>query len=379
MSLELLTAYDFRDGNPVSMEISGARLQRILPAASRPEVSRWLAPSLVDLQVNGFAGVDFQADDLTEEDLLRACRGLRDAGCGRFLLTVITDRWSKVLARLANLKRLRDAHPGLRRRIVGWHVEGPFLSERPGFHGAHDPLRMCDPSPERIEELRKALPGDPLLITVDPERSGALESIRAAVSMGIRVSLGHTDAPASVIAKAVEAGATGFTHLGNGCPQQLDRHDNILWRIFEQPGLSVGMIPDRVHVSDSLFRLAHSVLGPDAICYVSDSMSAGGAVPGRYPLAELWLEVGADQIVRRPGTAQFAGPALKPIDGVFRAASVLGEPWQRSWRRFSELPARWMGLEDSSSGADGEDRCLVTVGEDGSLLDLRVLGAADLG
>jgi N-acetylglucosamine-6-phosphate deacetylase len=145
-----------------------------------------------------------------------------------------------------------------------------------------------------------------------------------------------------VLQRAVRAGATGFTHLGNACPRELDRHDNILWRVFETPELLVSLIPDGIHVAPPLFRLAHRVLDEQSIYYTTDAMSAAGAPPGRYPLGRLELEVGADQIVRQPGKSNFAGSAVKPIDGVFRAAEMLGQSWRDVWKRFSERPAEWI-------------------------------------
>src|SRR5204863_2163181 len=136
----------------------------------------------------------------------------------------------------------------------------------------------------------------------------------------IKISLGHTNASSELLRQAVEAGAAGFTHLANGCPRELDRHDNILWRVFETPGLTVSLIPDRIHVSPPLFRLIHRTLGQESIYYTTDAMSAAGAPPGKYRLGKMELQVGADQIVRQPGKQLFAGSALRPIDGVFRAA-----------------------------------------------------------
>ena len=254
----------WRDGRIVSLETS----------SQAPAADLWLAPALVDLQVNGFGGIDFQQDNLTLDHLVCAARKLRDAGCTRFLLTLITDEWPRLTARFRHLRALRAQTAWMRSAIAGWHIEGPFLSEQPGFHGAHDPTQMMDPTPERIRELRSIAGGDPLLLTLAPERRGALEAIRLAVSLGVKVSLGHTNADAETLRQAVAAGASGFTHLGNACPQSLDRHDNILWRVLDTPGLTVSLIPDRLHVSPSLFRLIHRVLGPGAIYYTTDAMAA---------------------------------------------------------------------------------------------------------
>src|SRR6202008_524727 len=145
-----------------------------------------------------------------------------------------------------------------------------------------NPALMRDPAPEHILELRTITGDDPLLLTLAPERAGALPASELAVSRGIKVSLGHSNASAEILEQAVDAGATGFTHLGNGCPRDLDRHDNILWRIFERPELTVSLIPDKIHVSPALFRLVHRTM--DKIFYTTDAMSAAGAGPGKYKL-----------------------------------------------------------------------------------------------
>jgi N-acetylglucosamine-6-phosphate deacetylase len=344
----------------------------------------WLAPPLVDLQVNGFAGVDFQQDELSVDDLMRANRGLAQAGCGRWLLTLTTDRWPRMLKRLERLRALRAGSVELRSAIAGWHVEGPFLSSEPGYHGAHDPALMLDPSLDRIRELRAVTGTDPVLLTIAPERRDALAAIALAGSLGMRVSLGHTNASAEQLEQAVLAGARGFTHFGNACPQQLDRHDNILWRVLDRESLGVGLIADGIHVSGPLFRLVHRVLGWERVYYTTDAMAAAGASPGRYTLGELTVEAGGDQVVRQPGRTNFAGSALRPIDGVFRAARMLGCSWRETWEGFSERPAWYMGLPGGLEVGGKADFCLLRVngraggGEGGEeLVELRLFRAGE--
>lgn len=320
----------------------------------------WLASPLFDLQVNGFGGVDFQRDDLTAADLSRAVHTLRLAGCGRFLFTLITAEWPRLTTRLARAVALRAESEDLQSAVAGWHIEGPFLSPKPGFHGAHDPALMLDPTPEKIRSLRALTGNDPLLLTIAPERPGALEAIALAVSLGLKVSLGHTDASAQTIHAAVQAGATGFTHLGNGCPRELDRHDNILLRVLDASGLTVSLIPDGIHLSPALFRLVHRLVPAENMVYVSDAMAAAGAAPGRYTLGALEVEVGPDEIVRQPGQTNFAGSALRPIDGIFRAAAMLDVPWPQLWRRMSDLPARFMGLSHELAVGRPATFCVLT-------------------
>ncbi len=339
-----ITARFLRTGMPIRVDWDDNRITRIQPADESPEVEhRWIAPALVDLQINGFAGVDFQQDDLTADQLLTAVRALDRHGCRRLLFTLITDDWPVMLTRLQRARRLVEGNPELRSVIAGWHLEGPFLSPEPGYCGAHDPARMGDPSPAKMDEVREAAGKDPVLLTLAPEREGALESIKRAVELGFKVSLGHTNATAEQLKAAVAAGATGFTHLGNACPQTLDRHDNILWRVLDTPGLAVSLIPDTHHVSPALIRLIHRVLKPFQIMHTTDAMAAAGAGPGVFPLGHHRLEVGADGIVRQPGKSNFAGSALSPLFGVLNATKMTGKPWQEMWLASSLRPAEFMG------------------------------------
>jgi len=267
---------------------------------------------------------------------------------------------------------LRAQSAELQLSITGWHIEGPFLSAEPGFHGAHNPKLMLDPTSAHIRELRDITGNDPLLLTLAPERAGALEAIALAVSLGIKISLGHTNASAEMLRQSVQAGATMFTHLGNGCPRGLDRHDNILWRVIETPGLTVSLIPDGIHVSAPLFRLLHRVLNSNSIFYTTDAMAAAGAKPGRYRLGALEVEVDEDQVVRQPGKTNFAGSALRPIDGIFRAAEMLNCPWQEVWPRFSETPAKLLGLAHGLEVGMPANFCLLKLDAENRLGELRL-------
>jgi len=356
-------ARHYATGQCVQVSWENARIRAVEGDEADPDPGLWIAPGLFDCQVNGFGGIDFQQDELSLQEVTAAVRGLQQAGSTRFLLTLITDDWARLLRRFEHLRALRNESKLLRHAIAGWHIEGPFLSAEPGYRGAHSPGHLADPQPEHVAALNAIRGSDPLLLTMAPERRGAIDAIRRAVSLGIRVSLGHTNASGADLEAAIEAGAGGFTHLGNACPQQLDRHDNILWRVLDQPQLAVSLIPDRLHVSPALFRLIHRARNPQEVFYTTDAMAAAGTSPGIYRLAELRLEVGADGVVRQPGQTNFAGSALRPFDGVLRAAEMLGASWQDVWDGFSVRPARFMGLSASLEAGEAADFCLVQVSE----------------
>jgi N-acetylglucosamine-6-phosphate deacetylase len=367
-----LIAWHYALEEPVKVRWMDGRIVRMDPAPHFPPRTHWVAPPLIDLQVNGFAGVDFQADDVSLGDLEKAVKELHAAGCARFFLTLISDEWPRLVSRLRRLRELRKKSGLLKEAIAGWHIEGPFLSAEPGFRGAHPPEVMCDPTADHLKELRQAGGDERLMITLAPERLDAIAMIATARELGMIVSLGHTNAPRKRLLQAQKAGATAFTHLGNGCPRELDRADNVLWRVFETRGLKVSLIPDAIHVTAPLFRLAHKALPPDAIFYVSDAMAAAGAEPGRYRIGRLELEVGEDEVVRLPGSGNYAGSALRPIDGIFRAAEMLRCNWREVWPRFSHVPAAVAGLPCSLAVGGPADFCVLEVTEENVLEELHL-------
>ncbi len=342
-----ITGKHWQSGDWITVAYDKQSIVSIEPSKPSASDQVWLAPSILDLQVNGYGGIDFQQSNLTESDLLSACHALRRDGCACFFLTLITAPWNDLLENLRHLKAIRDSNPFLRSCIKGWHIEGPFLSEEPGYCGAHDTDCMEDPSPDKMMSLKKTIGEDRALLTLAPERPGSLDTIKKAVELGIRISLGHTNANASTLKKALETGAAGFTHLGNACPQQLDRHDNLVFRVLDSGPWMTGIIPDGIHVSPALFRIFHRVIPSQQIYYTTDAMSAAGAVPGRYKIKDIELEVGADQIVRQPGKSNFAGSALKPGEGITRAANMLNTNWRNIWKHFSEIPSLWMQLPNA--------------------------------
>ena len=367
-----ITAWHYRDRQPWRLRWENGVITELKPVSTQPDYGVWMAPTLVDIQINGFAGVDFQRDGLTEADLLKATRDLRQSACTHYALTLITEEWNALLARLKHIKSLRDVNPELKAAIFGWHIEGPFLSAEPGFRGAHNAQVMCDGTPAHIDQLKAVTQDDPVLITIAPERNGSAELIRAARKAGFQVSLGHSNASQKHLCDALVAGAGGFTHLGNGCPQQLDRHDNILWRVLDMPSLTIGLIPDKIHVSPLLFRLLHRTVERERIYYTTDVMSAGGAPPGRYSIGKIEVEVGADRIVRLPGSQNFAGSSLTPIEAPFFAGQMRDVMWQDCWDHIAGIPARFMGLKHEFAVGEPANFCIFSASETNALTSLKV-------
>ena len=343
-SASFIRGRHWKSGKSIEVVFENGWIREIHTLPNEVASSKWILPPWIDCQVNGYAGIDFQQSGLTQEAMEHATWALKKDGCVGFFPTLITCPWEEMMDRLTHLKALTKKSSLLSNHILGWHLEGPFLSPETGYRGAHDPQCMEDPRPEHLEHIRSITEADPVLLTLAPERKGSMAFIRKAKKLGIRVSLGHTNADTQTLHEAFQAGARALTHLGNACPQQLDRHDNILLRALDPPRWITGLIPDGIHLSPTLFRCLHRWIPASQIYYTTDAMAAAGSPPGRYHIAGLEVEVGADQVVRQPGQSNFAGSALKPIDGILRAAEMLGKNWKDLWPHGSLIPSKWLGL-----------------------------------
>lgn len=279
---------------------------------------------LFDLQVNGFAGVDFQKEDLSVSKLEHAVHALLRHGTSRILLTLITDRVDALCRKFENIERLRAANPLIAAVVVGYHLEGPWLSPVPGFHGAHDPALMSAPYITAFERMQAAAGGNIRLITLAPELPNAAAFIADVTRRSIRVAAGHTDASESVIDEAIAAGLTLCTHLGNGVPARLHRHDNIIQRLLARDELAAVFIPDGIHVPPATLRNFVRAKPRRKVLFTTDCMAAAGAPAGHYTLGVHLLEVSDDGMVRAPGSETFAGSSLTMDRAVINVAKWLG-------------------------------------------------------
>ncbi len=345
MDTDEISALHYRTNTPIKIKWHGNTITEVEEIQDFEE-NLWVAPPLLDLQVNGFAGIDFQNPSIHTDELLAATNALHNCCCAKYFLTLITDDWERMMEKLKHIKAIRDKNDILKNSITGWHIEGPFLSDKPGFCGTHNPGFMIDPTEEHIRQLRNIIPDDPILVTIAPERKNAIPAIRLACELGITVSLGHSDAPAEILIESIKAGAKGFTHLGNGCPSMLDRKDNILWRVLDLEKITISLIPDTIHVSPPLFRLIHKLKKDNEIFYVSDAVSGAGAPPGDYSLGDIKITVSEDGTIWNPAKTGYAGSSLRPFDGILRGMKMLGCNWQEVWARYSEIPASFSGVNN---------------------------------
>lgn len=264
-----------------------------------------------DIQVNGYAGADFCSRSLTLEQCRRACDELAIDGTDGILATVITDSIEGICLKLARLVAFREQDPAIARMIAGFHVEGPFLSRKPGCPGAHDPAKIVPATVSDAQRILDAGAGLVRLVTLAPECDAGLATTSFLARQGITVSAGHCDPSLDELRAAIDSGLSMVTHLGNGCALDLPRHDNFIQRVlFLHERLWICYIPDGVHIP--FFALANylAVSGLDRTIMVTDAILAAKLPAGRYAYGEGEVEVDATGVARRPGLKNLAGSTI---------------------------------------------------------------------
>jgi N-acetylglucosamine-6-phosphate deacetylase len=263
-----------------------------------------------DLQVNGYGGVDFNADALTSDQLHQCCQKLADDGVAAILATIITAEIPAMCRRVRRICEFREQDPLARQLIAGMHLEGPFLSETRGYRGAHAEAAIRPADPDSMRQLLDAAGGLTKLVTLAPERDPGMNVTRLLSDMGIIVSAGHTDATLDELHAAIDAGLSMFTHLGNGCPMLLPRHDNIIQRALSlSDRLWLTFIADGAHVPWPALRNYLRAATLDRCIVVTDAISAAGLGPGRYTLGDWDLLIGEDRVARAPDGSHLVGSA----------------------------------------------------------------------
>ena len=264
-----------------------------------------------DLQVNGYAGTDFNGDHLTAEALHSACAALVEDGCDSILATFITDEIPTLERRIGKLVELREKDELARQMITGIHIEGPFINPVKGYVGAHPAHAVKPANIDDAKRLLAAAGGLAKLVTLAPEHDEGSQTTAFLASQGITVSAGHCDPSLDQLRAACDAGLTMFTHLGNGCPIQMHRHDNIIQRALSlHDRLWLCFIPDGVHVPFFVLKNWLASIGLDRTIFVTDAISAARLGPGRYTLAGWDILIGDDLVARSPDGTHFVGSTV---------------------------------------------------------------------
>ena len=310
----------------------------------------YLAPGFIDLQVNGFAGVDYNSPVAPHDEIARSILEILATGVTRFYPTVITGSAPDMTGALKNLAQAR-AKVVHGEAMEGFHVEGPFIAAEDGPRGAHPRHCVRPPSIDEYRRFQEAADGHVRLMTVAPEWPGIASLIETMVQDGVVVSIGHTAANSEQIDEAVRAGATMSTHLGNGAHSELRRHPNYLWDQMANDHLTASFITDGIHIGQNFFRVALRAKGLERSVLVTDAVMPTGCAPGEYMLGEVAVTLHpGDRVTLRGGT-RLAGAALKMHHGIAHAIRLGGISLSDAVTmatvnaaRVGRLPGRGLGL-----------------------------------
>jgi N-acetylglucosamine-6-phosphate deacetylase len=303
-----------------------------------------IAPGLIDIQLNGYDGVDFNNPDTNTEQIAAATRQLWRTGVTAFCPTIITESFDHIAKCVSNMVRAADESPEFERAMIGIHVEGPFISPEDGPRGAHPKRHARPPDWNEFQRWQDVARGRIRIVTLSPEWPEAIGFIERAVAAGVVVAVGHTAATPPQIADAALAGAKLSTHLGNGSHAKIDRHPNYIWEQLANDDLWASFIVDGHHLPPSVVKCFLRSKGVARSILVTDAIAAAGKPAGRYRLGNVEVEVTTARRVNLPGTPYLAGSVLEMHEAVAKSVQYSDATLNDALRMASANPAELLGL-----------------------------------
>ncbi len=333
----------------------GAAINSVDPVLGKVTDLPFVAPGFIDIQVNGFAGVDYNDPHSAHEEIARSIRDIFATGVTRFYPTVITGGPDEIAGSLRNLNAAKTTLPE-GPAIEGFHVEGPFISAEDGPRGAHPKRWVRKPDIEEYRRWQDAADGHVRIVTLSPEWPEAPKFIEAIVREGVVASIGHTSANAQQIAEAVSAGATMSTHLGNGAHSVMARHPNYIWEQLAEDRLTASFIVDGIHLPGSFIKVALRAKGIEHAVLVTDAVMPAGCAPGPYMLGEVEVQLHPDGSVRLRDGDRLAGSALLMHRGVEKLMQLAGLSLRDAVAMATRNPARAGRIANRQRGLEPGDR-----------------------
>lgn len=337
-----LSGRDPRTGEFLTVHCAEGRIVAIDKGTG--DDTAWLAPGLIDLQVNGYCGDDLNADDLDIETVGRLARRLLANGVTTFLPTLVTASEEKIIQNLRVIAAARQGDPLLRHMIPCVHVEGPHIGAEDGPRGAHSKEHVRPPDLREFTRWQAACGNLVGMVTLSPHYEQAPEYIRELSTMGIHVSLGHTGASGDQIRAAADAGARLSTHLGNGVVNVLPRHPNLIWAQLAEDRLTATFIADGRHLpADTLTAMLRAKTVERAIL-ISDLVAIAGLPSGEYltPVGGR-VRLDPDGRLSVAGTNYLAGATSMLKDGIAYAAANTGFSLGDAVQMATSNPGRFAG------------------------------------
>lgn len=311
----IITGYSLHNQIPLEITVVDRRVTAIreIDGAS---ANIFISPALVDIQVNGFCGYDLNVDTVTAEDVCEMVRKLWGVGTGFLCPTIVTASFESIRNSLEAVVNAYRSDPLIAHSILGIHLEGPYISAEDGPRGAHPLQHVRNPDWDEFRRWQDIADGMIRLVTLAPEKEGAIPFIEKLVSTGVVVSIGHTDTSGEEVQNAISAGATLSTHLGNGAHGMIQRHPNYIWEQLAADELYASLIVDSHHLPPSVVKSMLRAKTLDKCILISDATALAGMPPGNYEFAGQPVTLKADQSIRLVGTEYLAGSAIALVHGV---------------------------------------------------------------
>ena len=328
-----------------------AGLLKSIPVEAGPEIwkrdTRVISSGLCDLQVNGFAGVDYNDPTLMPEEFEKSLFAMLSTGVTTCLPTVITGSEDWQIQCFHALEAGRNASKLAQAMVPGYHLEGPFLNPEEGFCGCHPTKWMRSATWDHFERLQEAAGGRITLITVAPEIKGVLDLIPKWVEKGIAVAIGHCNPDRDTLLRAADAGATLSTHLGNGIAQMLPKTDNPILGQLAEDRFSASFIADGFHQQPHVLGVYLRAKQSIRTILVTDGTAGSASLPGSYSVGPIGIERQPEGMVYIHGTRSLAGSAATLSGCLANVVNWYGTPFDEAIRWASEKPRSLIGLPES--------------------------------
>ena len=346
----------FLTGKPVRLEIIDGIIGTVKEITTLDDRNKnlFIAPGLIDNQINGYVNVDFSGNNLSPNDLITAAKAIWKDGVTSFLPTLVTNSNENLLRNFRILDEAIRNDKQLSESIPGFHLEGPYISPAEGFRGAHPPKYIRKPSFDEFMRYQEAAGGRIIQITIAPELEGAMDFISSCSKAGVIVAIGHTNASADQILQAVECGAKLSTHLGNGCANLINRHKNPLWPQLANDQLTPSIIADGHHLTPEEIRVFYKVKGSDNIILTSDVIFLAGMAPGKYSFLESEVNLTSEGMIINTELNCLAGAFFPLKKGVENIMNFTGCSLTKAINMASGNVARIYGLNDRGAITAGK-------------------------
>ena len=365
-----VSAHTIFDNEPIEITVENSRIRSIQDIKSTKS-KMWIAPVLVDIQVNGFSGYDLNVSTVNASDVIEMVHNLWRVGTGFLCPTIVTASFEDISNSIKAIVEACHADPLVDHSILGIHLEGPYISAVDGPRGAHPLQHVRKPNWDEFCRLQVIAEGAIRIVTLAPEKTGALPFIEKLVGDDIVVSIGHTDASPEHIRDAISAGAKLSTHLGNGAHARIQRHPNYIWEQLGADELWASLIVDGYHLPPSVVKSMIRAKTLERCILISDATALARMPSGQYEFAGQAVKLTADRRIHLLGTEYLAGSAIELASGVENAVRFAGISLSEAISLATLQPLKLLGVNRDLSRIS-DDFILFEWNSDRNKIDLKM-------